>query len=91
LRDLIDMILIRDMLDRDDLAAVRRVCIETFEVRTMHTCPMRIASGRLVRPFVAPQRSACRGREQLLDQPLVVASPRDGMNAASADSPTAAS
>jgi hypothetical protein len=41
-RDLIDMILIRDMLDIDDLHAVRKACVETFEIREVHAWPPRV-------------------------------------------------
>lgn len=41
-RDLIDIILIRAMLDADELPAVRKACVETFEIRDMHTWPPRV-------------------------------------------------
>ncbi|HVU78843.1 MAG TPA: nucleotidyl transferase AbiEii/AbiGii toxin family protein [Gaiellaceae bacterium] len=41
-RDVIDIILIRAMLDTDALPAVRKACIETFEVRDMHAWPPRV-------------------------------------------------
>lgn len=41
-RDLIDIILIRDMLNTDDLTAVQKACVETFDVRDMHAWPPRV-------------------------------------------------
>lgn len=38
-RDLIDIILIRDLVDETSLPAIRDACVETFEIRKLHIWP----------------------------------------------------
>lgn len=42
-RDLIDLLLLRGMLDADDLPRVREACIEIFELRAKHAWPPTVA------------------------------------------------
>lgn len=41
--DLIDLLLLRDMVTADGWPAVRRACVDTFEVRGSHAWPPRLA------------------------------------------------
>lgn len=42
-RDLIDLIMLRDLISDDELADVRAACIELFELRNRHTWPPTIS------------------------------------------------
>jgi hypothetical protein len=41
-RDLIDLQLLRDLVDEGELTAVREACVEIFELRGKHTWPPRV-------------------------------------------------
>lgn len=44
-RDLIDLLLLRELLVADDLLSVRAACVETFELRATHPWPPVVAVG----------------------------------------------
>jgi hypothetical protein len=44
-RDLIDILLLRELLAADDLLSVRAACVETFELRATHPWPPAVAIG----------------------------------------------
>jgi Nucleotidyl transferase AbiEii toxin, Type IV TA system len=43
-RDLIDLLLLRELLTADDLPSVRAACVETFELRATHPWPPAVAT-----------------------------------------------
>jgi hypothetical protein len=44
-RDVIDLLLLRELLAADDLLSVRAACVETFELRATHLWPSAVAIG----------------------------------------------
>lgn len=62
-RDLIDILLVRRLLDEDDLADVRRACVEIFRLRDKHPWPPPSPcspSGRPSTPVSWPRRPTSR-------------------------------
>lgn len=43
-RDLIDVLLLRELLNPDDLLHVRAACVETFTLRDKHTWPSALTT-----------------------------------------------
>lgn len=52
-RDLIDLLLLRELLAADDLLSVRAACAETFELRATHPWPPAVAIGAAWAPAYA--------------------------------------
>jgi nucleotidyltransferase AbiEii toxin of type IV toxin-antitoxin system len=57
-RDLIDLLLLRELLAADHLLSVRAACVETFELRATHPWPPTVAIGAAWAPAYAQLAAA---------------------------------
>jgi hypothetical protein len=57
-RDLIDLLLLRELVAADDLAQVRAACVETFELRASHQWPPAVTIGEGWAPAYAQLAAA---------------------------------